>query len=192
MSLEASTLVTTVGGASSNSYVTLAQFNTYCEQRLNVDAFDEAQADDKIRALLMATRRLDRENWQGARAASTQALAWPRAGVIKPDGSTVGGSIDSLGAGALFGYRGGYGIYATGYGEQYSSTEIPQPVKDAQCELALAYLAGYGASVSSDSISEFSVDGIRVKTSGGGTAGWPDAVDELIGGLIRGNRIMRA
>ena len=164
MSLEASTLVTTVGGASSNSYVTLAVFNTYCEQRLNVDAFDDAQADDKIRALLMATRRLDRENWLGQKAATTQALTWPRSGVYIPDGS----------------------------GYQYELTEIPQLVKDAQCELALAYLAGYGASVSSDSISEFSIDGIRVKSSGGGTAGWPDAVDELIGGLIRGNRIMRA
>lgn len=164
MALEASTLVVTVGGASSNSYVTLAVFNTYCEQRLNVDSFDEAQPDDKIRALLMATRRLDRENWIGQKASTTQALVWPRSGIYKPDG----------------------------YGEQYSSAEIPQLVKDAQCELALAYLGGYGAATSSDSISEFSIDGVRVKTSGGGTAGWPDAVDELIGGLIRGNMLVRA
>lgn len=164
MSLDASTLVVTVGGASSNSYVTLAQFNTYCEQRLNVDSFDDAQPDDKIRALLMATRRLDRENWIGQKAATTQALVWPRSGVYKPDG----------------------------YGDQYLSTEIPQLVKDAQCELALAYLDGFDDG-EEDAIDSFSADGVSVhfrrsKPSGG----LPVAVLHLIGGLTRGNRLVRA
>lgn len=166
MALDASTLVTTVGGASSNSYVSLSAFTTYCEQRLSVSAFDGAEPDDKIRALLMAAKQLDREDWLGERVTTTQALSWPRCGAPKQD--------------------------ADSWGTYYLTTEIPQAVKDAQCELALAYLGGYGTSTGNGGITEFSVDGLSIKAGSSDSNQLPDAAMDLIGGLVRGNRLMRA
>lgn len=194
MSLSDSTIVTTVGGASSNSYVSLSDFNTYRDlYRVSADGFDRAEPDAKIRALLVATRRLERENWRGNRASSTQNLAWPRYGVPKRDGALVGGADPIPGAGALLGYRTGYGIYSGGYyGELWESTAIPQPVKDAQCELALAYLDGYEADTSGG-IDSFQADGISVKMAGGGPqGGLPSAVAQLISGMTQGPRLVRS
>jgi hypothetical protein len=41
---------------------------------------------DKQNALVMATRYLDPLTWKGTKAASTQALRWPRSGVYDLDG----------------------------------------------------------------------------------------------------------
>lgn len=193
MAIAASTLVVTVGGSTSNSYVTLQQFADYRDlYRINADAFDSAAPDDKVRALLMAARRLDRENWRGAKADSSQAMAWPRYDVPKRDGSLVGG--DSIpGAGVLLGPRGGYGIYVGGaWGEQYESTEIPQPIKDSQCELAIAYLEGFETQ-EGQSITQFQADGISIKYSSSSNSGsLPPAVMQLISGLVQGPRLTRA
>ena len=40
-----------------------------------------ASADDQRRALVTATRTLDRLPWRGTKAAAAQATAWPRAGI---------------------------------------------------------------------------------------------------------------
>lgn len=166
MSLAASTLVSTSGSASANSYVTLAEFTAYCERRLNVTAFDDAEPDDKVRALLMAARRLDQEQWLGSRASTTQALAWPRSGAPKRD--------------------------ADSWGTYYSTTEIPQAIKDAQCELALSLLDGFDDG-EEDAIDSFSADGVSVKFRRDRPAGGlPVAVSHLISGLTRGQRLVRA
>lgn len=169
MSLSSSTLVETIGSASANTYVTLSEFTTYCDQRLNADAFDGAEPDDKIRALLMAARRLERENWMGSKASSTQALVWPRSGVRK---------IDSVGVYCLTG--------------DYLTTEIPQQVKDAQCELALAYLEDFDDGAE-DEIDSFSADGVSVKFRASRPAGGlPAAAAQLLSGLILGAQLIRA
>lgn len=109
------TIDASVGGASSNSYVTLAEAATYMTARLNASAWEtDATTDNKNRALVEATRELNVLVYEGFRAASTQALAWPRFGAVNPD---------QFGAGHL-----------------YLSTEIPQRIKDAQCELALEFI----------------------------------------------------
>lgn len=186
-------LTTTIGGSTSNSYVSLDDFESYCDERLNVDVYYAADDDDRVRALLMATRRLDRENWRGAKADSSQALAWPRYDVPKRDGSLVGG--DSIpGAGVLLGPRAGYGAYIGGsWGEMWETTDIPQPIKDAQCELAIAYLEGFETQ-EGQSISEFQADGVRVKYSASSSRAdsLPPAVMQLISGLVQGPRLMRA
>ena len=194
MAISATTLVVTVGGTSSNSYVTLQQFADYRDlYRINADAFDGATADDKVRALLMAARRLDRENWRGAKADSSQALAWPRYDVPKRDGSLVGG--DTIpGAGALLGPRGGYGVYVGGsWGEMWETDAIPQPIKDAQCELAIAYLEGF-ETAEGQSIAEWSADGVSIKYGSAANRGdaLPPIVSQLISGLIQGPRLARA
>jgi len=104
-------LDTTIGGASSDSYATLAEYQAYLAaiglSPTGVDATDEQN-------LRRARQYLDRSySWLGYKVNSTQRLSWPR---------TIGEYID------------GYPV---------QPTEIPQPIKDAQCEMA--YLIQGGA-----------------------------------------------
>ena len=73
-----SAINSTVGGASANSYITIAQGTAYADDVLGTTAWSTATTDNRTRALLAATARLDELAWIGARASSTQALAWPR------------------------------------------------------------------------------------------------------------------
>jgi len=103
----------TVGGASANSFATLAEFTTYMEGRLNSDTFDSATTDEQNRALVEATRELSARVWVGRRASSTQALAWPRDWATNPDSPTF---------------------------DYYDNDVIPQRVKNATMELAFQFL----------------------------------------------------
>lgn len=139
------TIVTTIGSASANSYVTSVEASAYFESRLTFQtwsAFDEDT--QRIPALLTAAQRLQRENWLGSRVDTTQALAWPRDSVFKIDTPT--------------GYFGGFG-YAGG--DLYLTTEIPQEVKDAQCELALWLLTrNTQPGAESRRVTQWSADGV--------------------------------
>lgn len=106
-------LVATVGSASANSYVTLAEANTYFGDRLNVSDWDDAgtvSPPTQEAALITAALRLEQETYRGYRHTTTQALAWPRSGVV----------VDGV-------------LVATG--------TIPTAIKRAQMKLALAMLA---------------------------------------------------
>ncbi len=70
----------TVGGTAANSYITVAEGDTFAADVLGTVPWSAGSADNKIRALLAATARLDELQWVGERAASTQRLAWPRSG----------------------------------------------------------------------------------------------------------------
>jgi hypothetical protein len=114
-----------IGGASANSYLTLAAAELVIEgfvQDDDVTAWASATNDQKNRALYTATQRLDRERFLGARATDTQALQWPRTGVRKPDTY-----INTYAVG--FPFR-----ITTDY---YTDTEIPDQIKKAQCVLAV-------------------------------------------------------
>jgi len=104
------TVDATVGGASSNSYITRANAQLYFDTRTEVTEWTDAAAADKDRALIMATFRLEQEEYHGIVADRDQALKWPRAGLTDEDG------------------------------RQYGDDEIPVPVERACCELALALL----------------------------------------------------
>jgi hypothetical protein len=126
------TIDATVGGATSNSYLTVAEADAYFDTRIALVPPWSAAADPDA-ALIMATRVLDalaqpfktfvpgppgdpgyyrvRRQWTGAAATSTQRLAWPRTGMLT---------------------RNGYPI---------ASTVIPQELKDATAELAGQLLA---------------------------------------------------
>jgi hypothetical protein len=121
----AATIDATVGGASANSYVDSAEFLAWADTRQPATAHTDATADERIRALISATRRLDQERYKGVRVDETQALQWPRYGVEKPDiaYSVLDGPVFSEST-------------------WYETTEIPQRVKDAQMELAYQFLAG--------------------------------------------------
>lgn len=65
-----------------NSYATVAEADAYFATQLYADAWTEADADTKARALITATTLLD-ENvvWRGSAFTATQALGLPRSGL---------------------------------------------------------------------------------------------------------------
>jgi hypothetical protein len=72
------TLDATVGGTTANSYLTLAAADAIVETMLGTVAWTGATENNRIRALVTATRGLDTLTWIGTRTTTTQALAWPR------------------------------------------------------------------------------------------------------------------
>ncbi len=86
-------LVAIAGSATANSYATYNEAEAYMESRLHTDNWDDANDDDKEAGLIMATALLDRLcNWDGLKAADTQALRWPRTYVYDPDNDLVNGT----------------------------------------------------------------------------------------------------
>lgn len=107
------TIVADAGSASANSFATRAEFEAYIEGRLNSDAFNAAPSIDRDKALAEATRDLSARPWCGKRVTSTQALAWPRQWAHDPDSPTQ---------------------------DYYAITVVPDRIKRATFELALAFL----------------------------------------------------
>lgn len=69
-----------------NSYVSLAEAESYFAERIDTDAWDTATAPDKEKALITATRLIDdKYAFIGQVAATEQTLSWPRMGVAYPD-----------------------------------------------------------------------------------------------------------
>ena len=104
------TLDATVGGASANSYVSVATADTYFNERLRSSAWTTEDTDDKERALISAARRLDQESFDGEKANTAQALKWPRLWSTDDEGT------------------------------EYAGDAIPVIVQQACMELALSYL----------------------------------------------------
>ena len=161
-------IITTVGGSDANSYVTIAEFKTYCEGVWPVPAA-ASQADGVLTPLLItAARVMNGFSWIGCKAASTQKLAWPQYDVEDPD--TDG---------------------------NFASDTIPQRVKDAQCELALAlYNKSYSPNNDkAKSIKSWQTDGVRIDYDTSNTLSKneiPASVMALIGPLLAGNRLALA
>jgi hypothetical protein len=171
-------LITTIGAANANSYVSLAEASNYFEARLNGESWFAESEIRQPQALLEAAQRLDQVNWLGAKVDTVQALAWPRIGVAKRDGAD------------FYTYTWA-GSWPASYGEQYRTDEIPKVVKDAQCELAFAYLGDFNdgdeAEVRSFSDDKMSVIFDQPKQRGE----LPAKVSRLIAGLVAQNRSIR-
>ena len=63
-----------------NSYVTVAEADTYFQDRIDVAAWTEASDDTKRQALITATAQIDTLNWTGYAISESQSLAFPRSG----------------------------------------------------------------------------------------------------------------
>ena len=119
------TIDATAGGANANSYITLAEADTFVEAMISssdVSKWTTGNDDTRNRALTAAAERLDRERFLGARSTDTQARQWPREGVRKPDTYVRS-------------YSSGFPFRLTE--DYYTNTEIPDQVKRAQIELAV-------------------------------------------------------
>jgi len=78
-------IIATPKGTTSNSYCDLDYADAYHEAFSYPEAWEDAGEDDKNRALVTATRLLDTWfEWFGEVTTLTQALLWPRRGVLKP------------------------------------------------------------------------------------------------------------
>lgn len=82
--MSVSTLVATAGSASANAYTTVAFADQYHLDRPAVGTtWSTATTDQKTSALLWATKLLEQYiEWYGFVTSSTQALLWPRTGLI--------------------------------------------------------------------------------------------------------------
>jgi len=170
------TIDATAGGASANSYMTLAQADAYVEAMISsadVNKWSTGTDDTRNRALTAAAQRLDRERFIGARATDTQALQWPRTGVRKPDTYVNN--------------------YATGFPfriseDYYTDTEIPDQIKRAQIELAV-YLKNNVEGISLGGLEDFknvkigSLDVTPDKTGAVGADRVPPMFERYLTGL---------
>lgn len=105
------TIDASVGGASSNSYGTVAEADTYFDSRLALPtAWVPGGGANALRALITATNVLDRMSmahrtmrtradgsqylyqsraWTGLPASTTQRLAWPRTGMYDQNSNAI-------------------------------------------------------------------------------------------------------
>ncbi len=84
------TLVATAGDASANTYISLADAETYFESRLYATDWSGATTGNKNIALVYATRLIDQQMaFIGVKAEDTQALQWPRTGAIDRNGYPI-------------------------------------------------------------------------------------------------------
>lgn len=72
-----------------NSYVTIAEADTYLADSARAGAWAFLGTAQKTSALITAARMMETVTWQGTKTNSSQALAWPRAGVIDRYGNAV-------------------------------------------------------------------------------------------------------
>ena len=168
------TLVDTVGSSTANSYATVAECTTYLDERLNAGAWTTAvaaAADDDVRALIQATRMIDLLTFEGqptnplngTSTGTTQALKFPRYSVDNDAGWV------------------------------WESDVIPQPVKDATCELAL-YLLNQGTTdptqpTGLEGFESVQVGALNVTPRRGFSASdIPDYIRKILSPLLSGSR----
>ncbi len=102
-------LISTVGAADANSYVTVAEAEAYFGDRIHAEGWVGLSVNDKPKALVTASLQLDwYARWKGSKATTTQSMGFPRIGLLLPDGT------------------------------EYDSTVVPPEVKKAVFELALS------------------------------------------------------
>lgn len=161
----------TVGGTNANSYVTLAEGNTYFDGRLHCSDWTSATDADKEKALIQATRIFNQYiDWLGLKTDDDQALQWPRKYVCND-----GVNYFECGSSWL--------AIDSEYYWVVDSTTILQIIKDAECELALVLLSD--DIQSGGDFSSLSVAGMKMEFDGskGNYVVMPDHVWQIISGL---------
>lgn len=163
------TVITTIGAANANSYISVVEADTYFEGHLYASQWASATTDTKSAALVYATRTLDNKiTWNGSKVDQVygnQALQWPRASAYTQDGIYVPSDI------------------------------IPVEVKNATAELALNLIKNDLLNQDTGDtlgITEIKVDVINLKfDSSIKKAVIPkDVIDNLNGlGIVRGSFI---
>jgi hypothetical protein len=132
-----------------NSYVLIADADTYFETRIDSANWVAATDEIKEQALVTATALIDDNSWIGSAVSSSQALAWPRKNAIYND--------DRL------------GIQIT-----IADSEIPSRVKTAVYEQALHLIDNEDVLMGqSQTFESISVGSISLSDSNGDTTRTP-------------------
>ena len=172
--MSVSTIVVTAGSATANSYATLAVANQYHIDRPPAGttwADASALADKTLvnSGLLLATKLLDKlVIWEGWRVDTTQALEWPRSGLLNPNGTSL------------------------------STTAIPLDLQHATAEFARHLIASQGfgdSALDRYGLTELDLPGVKLKFSGESPAASvvPYAVMQLLSddwGYLKNNMTM--
>lgn len=87
----------TPGSASANSFATLAEADGYHAGHLYADVWDDADPDQKTRALITATRLIVAGvDWLGWPASTAQVLPFPRSGLRTRSGAAIASTVIPL------------------------------------------------------------------------------------------------
>jgi len=135
-----SALDATVGGALSNSYISLGDADLYFAARRNSDDWADATAEEKEQVLLMATNQLEEYDYVGVVVDDVQVLKWPR--MLNDNGDLI---------------------------RTYPVDEIPVVVQRACCEVALSLLSSSG-SVAAGAVDSVRVGSLSVTYATGTAA----------------------
>ena len=141
-----------------NAYLDVETATLFFEDRLDADAWHDADADRQAQALVTATKRIDREPLLGKRANLEQVLAFPRCQMT--GSKRAGGPLDLIQAGWV------------------CDEVVPQAVLDATCEQALFLL----------SLNAYERDRLRQHTLGVIGVGLGNANEYSNSMLVRQNR----
>lgn len=165
-------LDSTIGGASANSYISRADADTFFEARYNDGGWSTLSDANKERALVAATRLIDRLSFIADRATATQRLEWPRLYVRKASRNYT----------------------ETGDNLYYDDDELPQQLKDAVCELATLLAAGTYSETPGRKVRRWKSDDqeFEYESDGRAAGAVPDAVMQLLSPFLRGARLVRA
>ena len=109
------TIDTTVGGSSSNSYITLSEARDKAKLLLNGDSFLDKSEQEQIKLLVQACQNMERLRYNYNKYSSAQALSFPR-------DATPDNNIDE---------------------DDTDSGEIPEVIKWVQIEEAIALSQGF-------------------------------------------------
>lgn len=147
-------LVTTAGGASSDSYISAADAATYfASVGMLADWTTYAVVDDE-ELLRRAMMELEERDFLGSRAnndagtSTYQALEFPRKSTFY-----LGAAVATDGT-----------VWTDRRGRRYADDEIPMPIKHAQCWLALAIgINEYQATNEQGDSIEFSAGSVTIK-----------------------------
>ncbi len=91
------TLITTVGGATSNSYVDIAYADEYMLSRVGATAWADLEDSAKEAHILTAMRQIEVTIWNGTKLnRTTQSLNWPRLGLYDWDANVLKDIPDKL------------------------------------------------------------------------------------------------
>lgn len=145
-----------------NVYDTVANVAAYLSASLYATDWSGASADDQKRAVVMATRLIDRQAWDGSKTDDANDQDWPRAELTDDNGVAV------------------------------DSATIPQFVKDATAELANDLLGSedvetFGDAAELSSVTAGSASVAFFRGQPGVYKRFPAAVQELLGDYLAGS-----
>lgn len=178
------TLDPTVGGASANAYLSVADADAYFNTRMYASAWTSiVDPDIKARAIISATRRLDLLSYKGHPSFENQALRWPRQYIPREDSfSPQDREIVYYGA------------------TWWPRDAIPEKVKQACAELALWYVTKGSDPHTPDALRAFNsvtLPGLDINLRGSDMPA-PDELPRVVTDLLaefrlpRGVRVMRS